>query len=335
MKIVAALGVLALLAPPVFAHHSSAAVYDRDAVVEVEGDVTEVQWVNPHVRFKVRGAGADGRERVWDIESNSVSIVSRFGLTADLVKAGTHVKIAGNPGRARDDILWITNMLMPSGTEILFGSGIPARWSQRTIGTDTRSAVATDAAGKLGLFRVWTNTTSPPAFWGNLDALPLTASAEAARRAFDIVKNDPTRNCAPKGMPYVMEQPYPIEFVNRGDVIELHLEEYDTVRRIALSPGAAAQAHNEPRLGVSTGHFDGKTLVVETQGADYRFLNWSGIPVGPSTRYEERFTPNADGSRLEYAMVITDPSTFTAPVTLRKAWEWRPGEQVRPYGCKR
>ena len=23
-----------------------------------------------------------------------------------------------------------------------------------------------------------------------------------------------------------------------------------------------------------------------------------------------------------------------APVTLRKAWEWRPGEQVRPYECR-
>ena len=92
MRIVAALGVLALLAPPAFAHHSSAAIYDRESVVEAEGDITEIQWVNPHVRFKVRARGTDGRERVWDIESNSVSIVSRFGLTADLVKVGTHVE---------------------------------------------------------------------------------------------------------------------------------------------------------------------------------------------------------------------------------------------------
>jgi hypothetical protein len=32
-------------------------------------------------------------------------------------------------------------------------------------------------------------------------------------------------------------------------------------------------------------------------------------------------------------MTVTDLATFTAPVTLRKAWEWRPGEQVRPYEC--
>jgi hypothetical protein len=31
---------------------------------------------------------------------------------------------------------------------------------------------------------------------------------------------------------------------------------------------------------------------------------------------------------------VTDPGTFTAPVTLEKQWEWRPGEHVRPYGCR-
>ena len=119
--------------------------------------------------------------------------------------------------------------------------------------------------------------------------MPLTASAAAARASFDPIKNDPTRNCAPKGMPYVMEQPYPIEFVNRGDVIELHLEEYDTVRRIALSPAAAPKARNEPRVGTSTGRFDGKTLVVETRGVDYKFFNATGIPVEPrSTKSASR-----------------------------------------------
>ncbi len=323
------------LASRASAHHSSAAVYDRDSIVEAEGEVTEVLWANPHVRFKLRGPGADGRERVWEIESNSVSIVSRFGLSADLVKVGTHVKVAGNAGRVRDDVLWITNMLLPSGEEILFGSGIPARWSRQTIGADTRSAVATDASEKLGLFRVWTNTTSPPDFWGSASALPLTPTAAAARNAFDPIKNDPTKNCAPKGMPYAMEQPYPIEFVDRGDVIELHMEEYDTVRRIALSPAAAARARNEPRLGTSTGRFDGRTLVVETSGIDYKYFNATGIPVGSQARLEERFTLNGDGSRLEYVLTVSDAATFTAPVELHKAWEWRPGEEVRPYDCRR
>jgi hypothetical protein len=331
MRTIAALAALALLAPPAFAHHSTAALYDRTTTIEAEGDITDVQWVNPHVRLKVRGKGADGRDKLWEIESNSVSIVSRFGLTADVVKVGTHVKLAGNPGRERDDILFLSNMLLPSGQEILFGSGIRPHWSQQTIGTDVRGAVASDA--KLGIFRVWTNTTNPPEFWGAPPAL--TPAAAAVHAAFDPIRDDPTRNCAPKGMPYIMEQPYPVEFVDRGNVIELKLEEYDTVRRIAMSADAGAAARGEPRLGTSTGRWDGKTLVVETSGIDYKFFNNTGVPISPAAKIEERFALDDAGSRLEYTMVVTDPATFTSPVTLHKAWEWRPGEQVRAYNCRR
>jgi uncharacterized protein DUF6152 len=317
--------------PAASAHHSTAAVYNRDGtVIEAEGVITKVAWVNPHVRFEMRGAGADGVERLWKIESNSVSIISRFGLTAELVAAGTRVKVAGNGGRQADDVLWLTNMLLPSGQEILFGAGIQPRWSQQTIGSDIRGAVTADTQ-KLGIFRVWTNATSPPAFWGN--NLPLTPSAAAVRAAFDPIADEPTKNCAPKGMPYVMEQPYPIELVKDGDDILLRLEEYDTVRRIKMSAGGARNTA-ATIVGDSRGRWDGEALVVTTTNIGYGWFNGSGIPLGPGAAIEERFTLNGDGSRLNYTMTVTDTATFTAPVTLRKSWEWRPGEQVKPYQCR-
>jgi hypothetical protein len=314
------------------AHHSTGAVYDRGgALIEAEGVITEVAWVNPHVRFKMRGAGADGVERLWEIETNSVSIVSRFGLTAELVSVGNRVRIAGNGGRQADNVMWLTNMLLPNGSEILFGGGVRPRWSQQTIGRDIRSAVASDSSG-LGLFRVWTNVTSPAAFWGS--DLPLTQAAVAVRAAFDPLRDDPTANCAPKGMPYIMEQPYPIELVRDGNDILLKMEEYDAVRRFAMTRAAPNVTGARPLLGVSHGHWEGPVLVVSTTAIGYRWLNGSGIPLGPDATLEERFALNPDGSRLEYTMVVTDPSTFSSPVTLRKAWEWRPGEELRPYECR-
>jgi hypothetical protein len=322
----------AIFTPAAFAHHSTALVYNRDgALIEAEGVITEVAWVNPHVRFKMRGAGSDGVERDWDIESNSVSIVSRFGLTAELVASGTRVKVAGNGGRQSDNVLWLTNMLLPNGQEILFGANVQPRWSQQTIGRDIRSAVAADSQS-LGLFRVWTNVTAPPQFWGT--NWPLTPSAAAARAAYDPLTQDPTANCAPKGMPYIMEQPYPIELVQAGDEILIKMEEYDTVRRVAMKPGVAQRADPKSPLGVSFGRWEGAELVVFTMDIGYRWLNGSGVPLGPNATTEERFTLNADGSRLDYTLKITDAATLTEPVTLRKAWEWRPGEQVRPYECR-
>jgi len=334
MKAVAAVAATLVLsfAPPVHAHHSSAAVYDRDKIIEAEGEITEVSWSNPHVRFKMRGAEPGGRERVWEIESNSVSIVSRFGLREDLVAVGEHVKLAGNSGRARDDIMWVTNMLLPDGQEILFGAAIAPRWSDRTVGQDVRSAVAADSQ-KLGLFRVWTNVTNPPAFWKQ--SYPLTPAAAAKRAAFRPVIDDPTQNCTPKGMTYVMEQPYPIEFVKDGDDILLKMEEYDTVRRITMGGAPNPAKRGAARLGVSAGRWDGGTLVVDTADIDYPHFDGRGVPLARGARVEERFTMNADGSRLDYTMKVTDAATFTEPVTLTKEWEWRPGEQVRPYNCRK
>jgi hypothetical protein len=135
-------------------------------------------------------------------------------------------------------------------------------------------------------------------------------------------------------MPFIMEQPYPIELVRDGDDIVLKMEEYDTVRRIEMS-AAAASAGPPTLLGFSRGRWDGATLVVTTTNIAYRWFNGTGIPLGPAATTEERFTLNADGSRIDYTMTVTDPATFTAPVTVRKAWEWRPGEQLRPYECRR
>lgn len=321
----------AWLAAPAAAHHSTALVYHRDGpIIEAEGVITAVAWVNPHVRLEMRGTGPDGVERLYKIESNSVSTVSRFGLTAELVAAGTRVKVAGNGGRHADDVLWLTNLLLPGGEEILFGAAVKARWSERTIGSDIRSAVAADAEG-LGLFRVWSNVTNPVTFWGN--DLPLTPAATATRAAFDPLTDEPTANCAPKGMPFIMEQPYPMRFVDAGSEIRMEMEEYDTVRRIVLN-GAPPASTAPGLLGVSTGRWEGRTLVVTTTDVTYRHFNGTGIPLGPGARFDERFTLSEDGSRLDYTLTVTDAATFTAPVTLRKAWEYRPGEVLKPYECR-
>lgn len=312
---------------PVLAHHSTNVIYDRSQIVETEGEVTAVSWRNPHIRFSVRAD--DGS--VWEIETNSVSIVSRFGLTPGLVDPGTRVTIAGNPTRASNSGMWLTNMLLPDGQEILFGAQYQARWSEDTIGEDIRGSVTADPGGELGIFRVWTNGTGPGSFWGT--DFPVTPAAAAARANHDPLRDDPTQNCAPKGMPYIMEQPYPIEILEEDDAIVLKLEEYDTIRRIEMAADHPQPSVAASILGYSVGRWEDEILVVNTTALNYPFLNSSGIPQSTDSTIEERFWLNEDGSRLNYEMTITDPVNFTRPVTLTKFWTWRPGEEVRPYDC--
>ena len=320
-------GLVLLIAVGSRAHHATGPVYDRSRIIEIEGEVTEMLWVNPHIGFRVTGVDSEGEPRTIEIETNSVSIVSRFGLTPGLVAPGTRVKVAGNPGRMSDDAMWLTNMLLPSGDEILFGSRYVPRWSDRTIGEDIRGEVTADVEGR-GIFRVWTNAGS---LWNS--SYPLTPAAQVARDSYDPIADDPTLNCAPKGMPYIMEQPYPMQFVEEGDVIVMLLEEYDSVRRIYMSPEDVDESASASLLGRSVGRWEGETLVVETTAIDYGFFNNAGIRQSPAVETEERFTLNEDGSMLAYELTVTDPATFTEPVVQGKSWVWRPGEEVRPYDC--
>jgi hypothetical protein len=47
----------------------------------------------------------------------------------------------------------------------------------------------------------------------------------------------------------------------------------------------------------------------------------------------ERFALAPDGSRLDYTLTITDPGTFTAPVTMESYRVWRPGATIERYAC--
>jgi hypothetical protein len=55
---------------------------------------------------------------------------------------------------------------------------------------------------------------------------------------------------------------------------------------------------------------------------------------GPNARFVERFTPSADGSRLDYVLTVTDQHSLIARVEMVRHWVWRPGEQVLPVDCK-
>jgi hypothetical protein len=55
--------------------------------------------------------------------------------------------------------------------------------------------------------------------------------------------------------------------------------------------------------------------------------------MSPAAKLVERFSPSADGSRLNYTLVITDPESLTASIEGRRSWVWRPDEKVMPFNC--
>jgi hypothetical protein len=318
------------------AHHSYAD-YDRTRTVEIEGRLSSIAWQNPHSHFQVEVTDANKQVVTWDIDGGSLNNLRRANAPLDIFKVGDTVRVAGWPAKRLPKLLYGTNMLSAGGQElVMFGLAKP-RWTSNAFGLDSPNGPlfgASSASASDSIFRVWSSD------FGDPDAgpdslfkrapLPLTAAAKE-EAALNRGKNI-TTGCRPKGMPEIMAQPLPMELVDQGDTIVVRLEEYDTVRMIHMQ-SAQADAPPPSLLGYSRGHWEGKTLVVETTGLNARYVDHDGDPMGRSARLLERFTVSQDGSRLNYSLTITSPDTLAVPVELKRSWIWKPGEHVLPFNC--
>jgi hypothetical protein len=341
MRAVTASLLLLVASGPAAAHHSFFGRFDTQKLVELEGEVTDVLWRNPHAYFSVRADGV-----VWEIETSSLTVLKRMGIAEGTIRVGDRVRIAANPPTGAKKEMYARHVLLPDGRELLLNVGLTPRWagSDRAVG-DESLLMAREGDGSrpdLGIFRVWSHTRTIARLFPevtdltvDINAYPLTAAARAELARFDRGTDNPTANCVPKGMPTIMEAPYPIEFVRQdnGDV-SLKLEEYDLTRPIYMSSGNVTRELPQPSpLGFSLGSFDGAALVVTTTRINWPFFSQLGIRQSPDVEIVERFAPSADGSRLDYEMTVTDPATFTRPVVLRQYWLWLPSVTLLPYEC--
>lgn len=321
-------------AEPVFAHHSYAE-YDSSRTVEVSGTLLDVQWSNPHIRFTLQSVPDEsGNVTTWDIEGHSLSFMRRTNITADQLKPGDKIRIAGDPSRRTTNRMYATNLLRADGVELLLLPGMKPRWkdapSQFTTSWFNSGVASRDNAG---IFKVWSMKLDDPVeLWRR--TYPLTEKAKAQHATWDRRRDTITRGCEPKGMPTIMEQPYPIEFVQKSNVVLLRIEEYDTVRTIYLDAKQVPTVPVKSRLGVSVGRWEGSTLVVTTDRIDWPYLDPNGVPLGANAKLVERFVPTADGSSLAYALTVNSPEIFVEPLELKRNWVSRSEETVQPYRCR-
>jgi hypothetical protein len=322
------------------AHHSFAATFDGATIKEIEGVVTSVKWSNPHVHFTLKSATEAGQEIIYEVEGHSLSLMRRMQIPADAIRVGETIRVAGNPALNSATQFFARTALLSDGREIVVDPWTEPRWAENLGTKEGIQAAAADTTDPRSvLFRVWSTAlddpgvfpfpeTINPAFVSNY---PLTEFAREALAAFDPDTDTPTLNCAPKGMPAIMEQPYPMEFVDQREVIVMRIEEYDLERTIHMN---RVTGNDEPSLlGHSTGYWDGDTLVVETTNVNWGHFDTIGIPLTERAHMVERFTPGNSGLRLDYELSVTDPQIFTESVNLTKYWIALDGIEIRPYQC--
>ena len=324
------------------AHHSIAGNYDVDAVVEVEGEVTSVLMRNPHPQISLRVVTDSGEVQDWEMATTAVSNMRRWQIDPAFIQVGDTVRVAGSPAIRIEHGLYISNVLTSDGQEVLLDRNAKPIWTDRTIemSESRRRSVGFTTAPELGIFRIWsTPDTIPMLVPRNIGRTAqgranLTAAALQVVDGFVWARDNPLSNCAPKGMPLIMEAPYPFEFLKDGENILWHNEEFDTYRTFHMSPEASPAGQPDSILGYSIGRWEDEyTLVVTTSGVNWGHFDGQGIPASTQIESLERFTLSRQGDRLDYSITISDPEYLVEPMTFTKHWVWYPDAEVGVYDC--
>ena len=156
------------------------------------------------------------------------------------------------------------------------------------------------------------------------------AMRAAAARAPQPEDNT-TANCLPPGMPGIMGQPYPMEFLLTPGKVTIVIEAYTQVRHI-YTDGRSLPEEPDPKFfGTSIGRWEGDTLVAETIGFNAHVQHARGVPHGDTMKIVERFRL-VDPDTMSIETTISDPGVLTMPYTttasLRRHRNWTISEYV-------
>jgi len=141
--LVAAVGVglLALGAAPLVAHHAFSSEFDANRPIQLTGVVTKMEWVNPHSWIHVDVKKPNGTVEKWMVEGGTPNTLLRRGLRRQDLLPGTEIKVDGY--QAKDGALRANgrNLTLANGRALFLGSsgtGAPRDGSDSVEGGSRR-----------------------------------------------------------------------------------------------------------------------------------------------------------------------------------------------------
>ena len=177
------------------------------------------------------------------------------------------------------------------------------------------------------------------------DVLPFTPEykaqqAEVAKQMAEgkLVISDNGKKCLPIGMPGMIVNEFAMEYLETPGRVTVVSEASPVSRTISLTRKTHNADQDPTWNGDSIGHWEGKTLVVETVNMNDRtphFPLGMGNIRSKTTKITERYTLSADGQTMVNTMTFEDPGVLTKPWT--KAYTYHrgePGAELWEYVCE-
>lgn len=231
-------------------------------------------------------------------------------------------KFVPKPPTAAD---WAAIAKLPDFTgvwEVVMGGPRPSGGRGARAGAPARSATvngATSAGNPFGF-----PTRERP-------SLTPEYAAKVKEEAAKPKGESETANCLPPGMPEIMAQPYPMEFLLTPGLVTIVIEAYSQTRHI-YTDGRPLPTDPDPSFyGTSVGHWEGNTLVAESVGFE-NVPRGLSFPYSDQLKIVERFHLT-DPNTMAIDTTIIDPKALTKPYsmgtrTLRRHRSWTIDEYV-------
>jgi hypothetical protein len=103
------------------AHHSNAAMYDADKRVTIKGEVTKVQWTNPHSYLYLDVKDASGKVANWALEGFPPNTLLRTGWKTSMIKTGDTLTVEGAVARDGSTHLLAREITLPNAQKLYWG----------------------------------------------------------------------------------------------------------------------------------------------------------------------------------------------------------------------
>ncbi len=359
-KLVIAAACMVVAALPLLAHHELRAEFDEHKPVTLRGIVTRFDWNNPHAFLYVDVRDNSGETVNWAVEWASPLDLRTAGWTRDALKVGDSVTIEGWLARDGSKLASGRTVVLASGKKLSEApdtepapSHAQAKPTPRWPDGHPRLGVV---PGESGYWAHPSAASLVESTAGNIkmDSNGLLANLDDAGKVAPfqpwakglyeyrqrmLLKDDPMLSCLAPGGPRLFQVAHGIQFLEQPErkrVFVMSGGGNRNWRLINLDGRALPQSEDVTPTywGYSSGHWDGDTLVVESDAFVERFwFSNGGLPHTEALRLTERFSrPNFN--TLRYEVQVDDPGTYTRPWTSAWTLSWVADQDLPEYFCQ-